>query len=363
MVGRFGLAFVFLAAACGITAPTSVAVAPTATLTVTLADGGDYSAPTPTEPQPFDTTGITYDGPTNTAVMPTDRPEVMTALALATQYARPTETTVATETSAPQPSATTIPTSASGWPPAFLSSYVAVANVDANVRSRPSTDGAILGQVKAGEVVVLRVRTPDGTWFSVQKEDVMIGWVKASLLTVPPVSAQNVMTAATDPLVGGIAVGAGVSPPQPTPTEDPEHPGDAAYIAELRRKFGAVGDRQLTLESVRIGYLRVNHADHVIVTFKIPFEDGTYLEEKDTTAARKAWSDALLEEIKSHWPNQSVLGVLEHSFESFTILEDHDCFSAGDTLFDNGWNYTTYYGRASWDSLSGDRVDCYESSY
>ncbi len=58
-------------------------------------------------------------------------------------------------------------------------------NGKSNVRSTPSTSGAIIGELAAGETATADGRNADGSWLRIQIPDSdALGWVFASLLTV-----------------------------------------------------------------------------------------------------------------------------------------------------------------------------------
>jgi uncharacterized protein YgiM (DUF1202 family) len=53
-----------------------------------------------------------------------------------------------------------------------------------NIRSTPGTNGAVIGQLHAGDAVELLARNSDGTWLRVSAPEAT-GWVSATLLRVP----------------------------------------------------------------------------------------------------------------------------------------------------------------------------------
>jgi SH3-like domain-containing protein len=77
-----------------------------------------------------------------------------------------------------------------------------------NIRAEPSMRGEVLGQLHAGETVELIERTADGRWYRVAAPEA-IGWVSASLLTLPSGAQQRVpvqgQAGATPPASGSQA--------------------------------------------------------------------------------------------------------------------------------------------------------------
>ena len=65
--------------------------------------------------------------------------------------------------------------------PIMTIEFVSTGNI--NIRSIPSTNGAIVGSLTNGETVIANQRTEAGDWVRIQREDEIIGWVFASLLT------------------------------------------------------------------------------------------------------------------------------------------------------------------------------------
>jgi len=76
-----------------------------------------------------------------------------------------------------------------------------------NVRTLPSKQGSqVLDQINAGESVLLRMRTPNGQWYSIVTPRGVIGWSWVGLLTVDPVVAASIPVGSADPGVTAVAV-------------------------------------------------------------------------------------------------------------------------------------------------------------
>lgn len=60
-----------------------------------------------------------------------------------------------------------------------------------NIRQTPSLQGTVLGQLHAGEAVVLHEKTADGRWYRVTAPEAS-GWVSVTLLTLDPATATQV---------------------------------------------------------------------------------------------------------------------------------------------------------------------------
>jgi hypothetical protein len=88
-----------------------------------------------------------------------------------------------------------------------------------NIRSAPSLQGAVLGQLQAGETVRLQEQTADGTWYRVEAP-AADGWVSATLLTVDPAVAARV------PVTGQAAPALPVVPEEPEAAVPPVEPAD-----------------------------------------------------------------------------------------------------------------------------------------
>ncbi len=86
-----------------------------------------------------------------------------------------------------------------------------------NIRSAPSLQGAVLGQLQAGETVRLQEQTADGTWYRVEAP-ATAGWVSATLLTVDPAVAAQV------PVTGQAAPALPVVPEEPEAAVAPSDP-------------------------------------------------------------------------------------------------------------------------------------------
>lgn len=109
---------------------------------------------------------------------------------------RPTRTPLATATAAP-------PTDTP------LSLTATVAKVG-NLRDAPSTEtGKVITQVAAGDVLTVRGKTSDETWFEVTTSQGTAGWINKVLVTVDPqvVAAVAVPTPAPTPTVRTVGAG------------------------------------------------------------------------------------------------------------------------------------------------------------
>ncbi|MFL5800530.1 MAG: SH3 domain-containing protein [Roseiflexaceae bacterium] len=75
-----------------------------------------------------------------------------------------------------------------------------------NVRTLPSKAGSnVLDQISAGETVLLRMRTPNGQWYSIVDPRGVIGWSWVGLLTVDPAVAASIPVGSADPGVTATA--------------------------------------------------------------------------------------------------------------------------------------------------------------
>lgn len=100
---------------------------------------------------------------------------------------------------------------------------VAIAAGDAVVRDRPMSSGSNKVDVlAAGETVLLRERSPNGTWFSVVTSRGRVGWVYARLLTIDPAVVGAVPFGADDSAVATPA--APTAPPLPPAVSVPAPP-------------------------------------------------------------------------------------------------------------------------------------------
>ncbi len=88
-----------------------------------------------------------------------------------------------------------------------------------NIRNAPSLQGAVLGQLQAGETVLLQEKTADGTWYRVEAP-AATGWVSVTLLTVDPAVAAQV------PVTGQAAPALPVVPEEPEAAVPPVEPTD-----------------------------------------------------------------------------------------------------------------------------------------
>jgi SH3-like domain-containing protein len=80
-----------------------------------------------------------------------------------------------------------------------------------NIRQEPSLKGKVLGQLHAGQTVILLERTPDSAWFRVDAPEAA-GWVSASLLAIPEGVGERVPARV------------GASATRPAPTAQPQAP-------------------------------------------------------------------------------------------------------------------------------------------
>ncbi|HET9222818.1 MAG TPA: SH3 domain-containing protein [Roseiflexaceae bacterium] len=88
-----------------------------------------------------------------------------------------------------------------------------------NVRTLPSKQGSqVLDQINAGETVLLRMRAPNGQWYSIVDPRGVIGWVWVGLLTVDPTVAASIPVGSADPDVTAAAA------PIQTPAADVDGP-------------------------------------------------------------------------------------------------------------------------------------------
>jgi len=75
-----------------------------------------------------------------------------------------------------------------------------------NVRTLPSKAGSsVLDQINAGETVLMRMRTPNGQWYSIVDPRGVIGWSWVGLLTVDPAVAASIPVGSADPGVTATA--------------------------------------------------------------------------------------------------------------------------------------------------------------
>lgn len=88
---------------------------------------------------------------------------------------------------APAPAEATIAAPAAPKPYREATAGVGTATVfnGGNIRSEPSLNGEVYGQLHAGETVDLVAKSADGSWYYVEAPEAS-GWVSATLLTVDP---------------------------------------------------------------------------------------------------------------------------------------------------------------------------------
>ena len=135
------------------------------------------------------TTAVPTDAPTTTVAAPTPASDAAALL--------PTTTPPAAEPAAAPP--TTLPPTEPPAPSPTAGPPQGVAASAGNMRDQPTTAGStVIGALTAGETVVLRRATPDGSWFAVETPGGVIGWVSGSLLTVAPEIAAQLPTGTTD---------------------------------------------------------------------------------------------------------------------------------------------------------------------
>lgn len=101
------------------------------------------------------------------------------------------EPTVAPTTAPTRVPPTAAPTSAPTPSPEQTAVYTATVFNGGNIRAAPSLDGAVLGQLHAGEVVTLYEKTSDGQWYYLEAPEAT-GWSSATLLTIDPAVAEQV---------------------------------------------------------------------------------------------------------------------------------------------------------------------------
>ena len=130
---------------------------------------------------------------------------------VALKVATPTPTITPTPTPTPTPEFTPTPT-----PTPTLNKPQVVVNGTYNVRTGPGTNYDRAGQVKAGQVLDIVAKNPEGTWWKVCCVDGKQVWIKASLAptrgptntvpvaaNIPPTPTPAPQAAAAPPPVGG----------------------------------------------------------------------------------------------------------------------------------------------------------------
>ena len=95
-----------------------------------------------------------------------------------------------------------------------------------NLRDLPHIDNShVLRVLRQDDVVLLRGRLPDSSWYAVTTADGLQGWMHHSLLTLP---RGNLPVLPGDPPAADALPGmATPTPPPPTPTPALMHMGDA----------------------------------------------------------------------------------------------------------------------------------------
>jgi Tol biopolymer transport system component len=89
-----------------------------------------------------------------------------------------------------------------------------------NVRTLPSKAGSsVLDQINAGETVVLRMRAPNGQWYSIVDPRSVTGWVWVELLTIDPTVAATVPVGSVDP---GVTAATAPTPPPAADVDGPQ---------------------------------------------------------------------------------------------------------------------------------------------
>lgn len=126
----------------------------------------------------------------------------------------PAATTPPTTAAAPTSQATIVATAA---PPSDSKLTATVFN-GGNIRKEPSLQGEVLGQLHAGEVVIIIERTSDDRWYHVDAPEAD-GWVSKTLLTIEPAVARQV------PERG--------QAPQPAPTTPAATPAPTGLTAKV----------------------------------------------------------------------------------------------------------------------------------
>lgn len=61
-----------------------------------------------------------------------------------------------------------------------------------SIRDQPAQEGAVLGELSAGDDVELRARTSDGAWYFIRSAESIDGWINSSLVRVSPEIAARV---------------------------------------------------------------------------------------------------------------------------------------------------------------------------
>jgi len=183
---------------CALAAAPFAESQPTATPRVAVASTIEQPASAPTDAEVI--ASIAASEPT---ALPTPQPATAAAHTPASDAAallppaQSTEQLAATEPPAPSPTTPAVETVAP--PPAATRPPRAQAAGTANMRDQPTAEGStVIGGVTEGEALELRRRTPDGTWYAVETPGGLIGWVSASLLTVPPELAAALPIGTTD---------------------------------------------------------------------------------------------------------------------------------------------------------------------
>lgn len=143
-----------------------------------------------------------------------------------------------------------------------------------------------------------------------------------------------------------------------SPIGDPTNLDDTTYKAYLGEQFNRIGDHTIALEGIDIRHDRLAGRNSTDVNFNIGDDEAKYMVQEDTSAARKLWATRLLQELKTHWPNQDVSGALMWSYTSPSWEADTDCSTTGDVLLSDGWVHIVYFAQFLYSSDFGDDITC-----
>lgn len=120
-------------------------------------------------------------------------------------------------------------------------------------------------------------------------------------------------------------------PPQPAP---PPPMDDTAYANHLRANFSQLGPYRLQLEGVDIDHYEDGDTE---VYFWLTLDDVQYILDAMPTNDLDAWGNALLPELKAHWPNREVRGFLSWFTHSQTHRGSDECVYTGEYVAGRGW--------------------------
>jgi len=149
-------------------------------------------------------------------------------------------------------------------------------------------------------------------------------------------------------------------PPAPAPAPPPPQPAppppmdDTAYSSHLRTNFSQVGPYRLQLEDISIIHVA---ADHHAAYFEVTGEDVDWLLEESRATDLQAWGSRALQEVKGHWPNQTVSANLTWIYYSPNYIESDECFYTGDYEAGRGWFHIAYFVRTFYSPGGSEFVD------